>query len=104
MEMRYIRNGESLALDTEKCTGCGECLEVCPHAVFEIVKAKARIRDQGLCMECGACMRNCAAGAIRVRSGVGCAAAVINAKLRGNATECGCGGENAEKRTPSCCG
>ncbi len=104
MELRYIRNGQSLFLDADKCTGCGECLEVCPHAVFEIVKAKARIRDQGLCMECGACMGNCAAGAIRVRSGVGCACAVINAKLRGAPAGCSCSAEKRGESPSSCCG
>jgi NAD-dependent dihydropyrimidine dehydrogenase PreA subunit len=104
MEMRYIRNGGSLALDADKCTGCGACLEVCPHAVFEMAEGKSRIRDRSLCMECGACMRNCAAGAVRVRAGVGCATAIINAKLRGAPAECSCGGGKKGKSAPTCCG
>ncbi len=39
-------------------------------------------------MECGACMKNCASGAVRVTAGVGCAAAVIGGMLRGTAASC----------------
>jgi NAD-dependent dihydropyrimidine dehydrogenase PreA subunit len=135
---RYIRNGESLSLDEKACTGCGLCLEVCPHAVFGMVGAaetaavrgpggisggasgaaapasgrKARIDDRGLCMECGACAMNCPAGAIAVKSGVGCAAAIIIGKLRGTAPDCGgcCGAEEggeshsrSRRSTTGCC-
>jgi hypothetical protein len=40
-------------------------------------------------MECGACMRNCASGAIKVRPGVGCAAAIIGGLVRGTEPTCG---------------
>ncbi len=36
MVWKYIKNGESLVVDAEKCTGCGTCIEVCPHNVFMI--------------------------------------------------------------------
>jgi len=92
----YPGNGASLSLDTGVCVGCGACVEVCPHAVFALEDGAARLRDRGACMECGACARNCPAAAITVKAGVGCAAAIINGKLRGTAPECGCGS--------SCCG
>lgn len=89
-EWRYLANGLSLELDVEACTGCGACVEVCPHAVFDIAERKARIRDRGHCMECGACARNCPVSALKVTAGVGCAAAIINGKLRGTAPSCDC--------------
>jgi NAD-dependent dihydropyrimidine dehydrogenase PreA subunit len=91
MNLRYLKNGETLMLSADACTGCGRCIEVCPHAVFTLAHGKASIADRGACMECGACMRNCAAGAIRVKAGVGCAAAIIGGLVRG--TEPSCGGD-----------
>jgi NAD-dependent dihydropyrimidine dehydrogenase PreA subunit len=82
MNLRYLKNGETLVLDPARCTGCRECVEVCPHAVFAMTDGKATILDRGACMECGACARNCAAGAIGVKVGVGCAAALIGCKGR----------------------
>lgn len=91
-EYTYIDNGISLALNRETCTGCGRCVEVCPHGVFTLTERKAEISARKYCMECGACSANCPVGAITVNSGVGCAAAVINGLLRGTAPDCGCGG------------
>ena len=30
----YLKNVVTLELDPEKCSGCGTCLEVCPHGVL----------------------------------------------------------------------
>lgn len=75
--LRYIANVVTLAYDETKCTGCGLCVMVCPHAVFELSERRARLVDRDRCIECGACALNCAPGAIRVRAGVGCATGVI---------------------------
>jgi hypothetical protein len=42
-------------------------------------------------MECGACAMNCQTGAVTVKSGVGCAAGIINGLLRGTEPTCDCG-------------
>jgi NAD-dependent dihydropyrimidine dehydrogenase PreA subunit len=87
--MIYLKGVVTLRLDPEKCVGCGMCLEVCPHAVLSMDNGKAEIQNRDACMECGACARNCPTEAITVRSGVGCAAAVINTALgRKNAACC----------------
>ncbi len=96
MRMTYLKNGETLSLDRALCTGCRECIEVCPHAVFDMEGGKATIADRLSCMECGACMKNCAAGAIKVKAGVGCAAAVIQGMLRGTEPTCSCGRAETE--------
>jgi ferredoxin len=78
---RYLRDVVTLEYDPSKCTGCGKCLEVCPHAVFSMNGAKARLDDRDACMECGACSRNCPFGAIAVEAGVGCAWAITMFQL-----------------------
>jgi len=88
--MQYFKNVSTLKLDTDNCTGCGLCLMVCPHAVFEIANHKARITDIDDCMECGACALNCQFGAITVKSGVGCAAGILNGILRNSEASCDC--------------
>jgi NAD-dependent dihydropyrimidine dehydrogenase PreA subunit len=80
--MRYLSKVSTLEYNSERCTGCGRCTEVCPHRLFSLEGAKAILSDKDLCMECGACKRNCPAGAIKVKSGVGCAAAVIGSFFR----------------------
>jgi ferredoxin len=74
---RYVPGVATLALDAEKCNGCRMCETVCPHGVLRVEDRKARIVDLDACMECGACVMNCAEGALDVDAGVGCAAAII---------------------------
>jgi len=95
--MKYLANVVTLQYSVDKCTGCGRCVEVCPRGVFEMGEKKVRITDRDLCMECGACATNCEFGAISVKSGVGCAAAVINGMLTVGEPNCDCGGGG------SCC-
>jgi NAD-dependent dihydropyrimidine dehydrogenase PreA subunit len=100
----YLKDVVTLSLDANRCIGCGMCLAVCPHEVFKMTDSRAEIRDRDACMECGACARNCAPVAIRVHSGVGCAAAVINSAL-GRKGACCCtidAHEDAETSAPYC--
>ena len=90
VQMQYLQNVVTLTLDTRKCTGCGMCVEVCPHGVFIVEDRKARIIDRDACMECGACARNCVPEALSVQTGVGCAEAVLNEMLRGGPPACDC--------------
>lgn len=96
--MKYLSNVATLSLATERCTGCGACLDVCPHRVFELPRKKARILDRDRCMECGACAMNCPSGALSVDKGVGCAAALINSMITGGEPSCDCSGNQS-----NCC-
>jgi NAD-dependent dihydropyrimidine dehydrogenase PreA subunit len=96
--LTYIKNVSSLKFHFANCVGCGRCIEVCPRNVFEEYKNRVKIIDADRCMECGACMMNCAFGALDVDKGVGCAEAVINGMLKGTEPSCGCG------EGTGCCG
>lgn len=82
MALRYLEEVVTLEFDVAKCTGCQMCVTVCPHGVFAMEGNRAAVVDRGACMECGACQRNCAFGAIEVQSGVGCASAIIASWFR----------------------
>ena len=86
----YLKDVVTLALDHEKCVGCGMCLIVCPHSVFILENKHAAIVDRDACMECGACAKNCPTEAVSVKAGVGCAAAVINTALGRSGSSCCC--------------
>lgn len=88
----------TLQYNPELCIGCGMCSIVCPHAVFAMNGRVAHLVRPEACMECGACQLNCPTGAITVDSGVGCAAAMIRAALRGQ-REISCAPEIG-----ACCG
>ncbi len=102
--MKYLEGVVTLRYREEACTGCGRCLEVCPRAVFARSNGKVALTDPALCMECGACMANCPEGALTVRAGVGCAAAVLNGLLRGEAPSCDCGSGPSSESPSGCCG
>lgn len=108
-QMVYLKDVVTLDLDAAKCTGCGLCIQVCPHTVFIKNNGKVSIDDRDKCMECGACAINCPAEAIFVKSGVGCAAAVINSVLGRTNSSCCCVVEDEDEKggkecsTSTCC-
>ena len=53
----------SVFVDSEKCTGCGICIPICPVQVISIKKNKAVI-DDNRCIECLQCIDECPANAI----------------------------------------
>ena len=90
MKNRYLKNVTTLAMESEKCTGCGKCLEVCPHNVFVMKNGKSVIVMKDNCIECGACVKNCPFNALEVKPGVGCASAIIKGWLTGTEPSCDC--------------
>ena len=89
--------------DSDKCTGCGVCVNVCPQGVLELSDKKAMMTDYDSCMECGACQLNCEYGAVDVTKGTGCLFAIIKEdilKIAPKGTGCGCANVNSKG---SCC-
>ena len=52
---------------TDKCTGCGKCLEVCPQSCIDKGSPKPYTIRQSNCLHCGNCAVNCPVKAVERR-------------------------------------
>jgi len=67
-----------VTFNTERCKGCGLCIEACPKKILEIAKdvlnAKgyhpARMTDQEKCIACAMCAMMCPDCVIKVEKDV----------------------------------
>lgn len=83
-----------IALAPAACTGCTDCVKVCPHGVLAMRDKKAVLVAEDRCIECGACQLNCHDGAIEVTKGTGCLFIIIKEDILGRKpaeATCGCG-------------
>jgi Fe-S-cluster-containing hydrogenase component 2 len=51
-------------VDEDKCSGCGDCLEVCPEEGAIVLQEDKAIINQELCNSCAECVTACPEGAI----------------------------------------
>jgi NAD-dependent dihydropyrimidine dehydrogenase PreA subunit len=61
-----IKNGAfsmTHIVDLETCTGCGDCIDICPVESIRMENAKAAI-DPETCIDCGICVTECPVTAI----------------------------------------
>ncbi len=58
------RFGRRFRLDSQRCNGCGECIEVCPTSALRIDGEHKHI-DQLSCLPCGECQKVCPEQALR---------------------------------------
>ena len=67
-----------LTFDTNRCKGCGLCVEACPKGLLAIARDKinqkghhpAEITDQGKCVGCAFCAMMCPDVVIKVEKEV----------------------------------
>ncbi len=55
-----------ITIDHEKCTGNGECVDVCPVEVYVLQKDKAVAAHAEECLGCMSCVEVCPKQAITV--------------------------------------
>ncbi|SDN58120.1 ferredoxin [Desulfonauticus submarinus] len=55
-----------VTVDTDKCIGCGECVDVCPVEVYELQDGKATPVNEEECLGCESCVEVCEQSAITV--------------------------------------
>jgi len=67
-KMTYSSNFISV-VNSEKCTGCGLCVKICPVDCIEMVEnagKKSVAVDASRCLGCGVCIRSCRKGALKM--------------------------------------
>jgi NAD-dependent dihydropyrimidine dehydrogenase PreA subunit len=55
-----------VTVDKDKCTGCGECVDVCPVDVYQLVEGRSEPVDEDECLGCESCIEACDFEAITV--------------------------------------
>ena len=60
-----MRTDESITIDTDLCTGCGSCIDVCPFKNIELAEGKAVFSGE-TCISCSHCAAACPQGSIRL--------------------------------------
>lgn len=56
-----------VTVDKNKCDGDGNCVNVCPQAVFAMENGKAEPATMSECINCLTCVENCPPQAITVQ-------------------------------------
>lgn len=60
----------SIAIDREKCVGCGRCHDVCPGTLIKLGEdKKAYIKYPKDCWGCTSCVKECPVHAVRLYLG-----------------------------------
>ncbi|HDM23995.1 MAG TPA: ferredoxin family protein [Candidatus Bathyarchaeota archaeon] len=61
---------EKVTVNTERCIGCGICVNICPAKVFQLINGKAYPVNAERCLLCRACKTHCPVDAISLGSRV----------------------------------
>ena len=56
-----------VTINTEECTGCGQCAEACPSQIITLVDGRAQLTgDTSECLGCQSCVVVCSAEGVTV--------------------------------------
>jgi len=55
-----------IAINEERCDGCGQCVPACAEGALQIVDGKVRLVSEVYCDGLGACLGECPQGAIQI--------------------------------------
>jgi Pyruvate/2-oxoacid:ferredoxin oxidoreductase delta subunit len=58
-----VSSGYSVAIDTERCLACGQCVEACAFDACSSSNGGRPVYNWDACLGCGVCVARCAAGA-----------------------------------------
>lgn len=63
---KNVPEADFMACDVKLCSGCGNCVVVCPMFLWKLESKKGKLADEykEKCLECGACWQVCESGAI----------------------------------------
>ncbi len=56
----------NVVVDEDKCTGCGQCVDICPVDVYEMSGGKSDPAQAEECLGCESCIEVCDFGAITI--------------------------------------
>ena len=60
--------GKVAAVDASRCSGCGDCAEICAYKAIELDPIlRVAVVNEGTCKGCGACTATCRAAAIDLK-------------------------------------
>jgi NAD-dependent dihydropyrimidine dehydrogenase PreA subunit len=55
-----------IEIDEDKCTGCGACVTQCAEGALKIIDGKAKVVNEVFCDGLGACIGECPEGALKI--------------------------------------
>ena len=92
-----------IAIDTDRCNGCGLCAEACHEGAIGMVDGKAKLLREDFCDGLGDCLPACPAGAITFeeREAPAYDAAAVQKAGADTPLPCGCPGTQSKRLHPT---
>jgi ferredoxin len=62
LQMARVSPNAVARVDTQLCSACGQCVEVCPTEAVSLLETA--VVDERQCIGCGTCVEECPTGAM----------------------------------------